>query len=101
MPLSRSAQRALDEYESSEAAARYDGVHRGRARHRREERAIRLALRDVPAGSSVLDLPCGTGRMLPVLNAMGYRVTAADASAAMVAYARDASARADCAPAGG
>jgi SAM-dependent methyltransferase len=101
MRLSRSAQRAIDEYESHEAAARYDGVHRGRARHRREERAIRRALRDVPAGASVLDLPCGTGRMFPVLHALSYRVTAADASAAMVAFARDAGAQAGWTPAGG
>jgi ubiquinone/menaquinone biosynthesis C-methylase UbiE len=101
MSLSRSAQRAIDEYESPDAATRYDGVHRGRARHRREERAIRRALRELPAGASILDLPCGTGRMFPVLHALGYRVTGADASAAMVGYARDATERAAWAPPGG
>lgn len=83
MDVTQAARRAQAAYTSPEAAARYEGVHRGRARHRREERCIARAFRDVPPGSSVLDLPCGAGRMFPVLARLGLRVTAVDGSAAM------------------
>jgi SAM-dependent methyltransferase len=37
----------------------------------------------------VLDLPCGTGRLLPFLAASGYQVLAADSSAHMIERARE------------
>lgn len=44
----------------------------------------------VPAGGSVLELGCGTGRITRQLVRLGYRVTAVDESAEMLAHVRDA-----------
>jgi SAM-dependent methyltransferase len=44
----------------------------------------------VPAGASVLELGCGAGRITRQLVRLGYRVTAVDESAEMLAYVRDA-----------
>jgi len=44
----------------------------------------------VPAGSSVLELGCGVGRITRQLVRRGFRVTAVDESAEMLAHVRDA-----------
>lgn len=44
----------------------------------------------VPAGASILELGCGTGRMTRQLVRRGYRVTAVDESPEMLARVRDA-----------
>jgi SAM-dependent methyltransferase len=44
----------------------------------------------LPAGSSVLELGCGTGRITRQLVRLGYRVTAVDESAEMLAHVPDA-----------
>jgi SAM-dependent methyltransferase len=44
----------------------------------------------LPAGSSILELGCGTGRMTRQLVARGFRVTGVDESAEMLAHVRDA-----------
>jgi len=54
----------------------------------REKGCIARALAKVPHGSNVLVLPCGTGKKLPLLKDLGYRVTAADPSIDMIAMAR-------------
>ncbi len=53
---------------------------------------------DLPAGSRVLDLACGTGDLCRVLTAAGYRAVGVDRSAGMLAAARTASplVRGDC-----
>lgn len=43
----------------------------------------------VPAGASILELGCGTGRVTAALLALGHAVTGVDASAAMLAIARE------------
>ena len=60
------------------------------ARNRREWQCIEKALTGVPSGAAVLDLPCGSGRLEPLLEKRGYRVTAADYSGHMVATAKAA-----------
>jgi ubiquinone/menaquinone biosynthesis C-methylase UbiE len=45
-------------------------------------------LRTCPAGSTILDAPCGTGRYFPMVAAAGHRVVGADQSAGMLAQAR-------------
>ncbi len=75
-------------FATPEAAARYSTALEGTRRHRRETACIRRGLRAVPPGAAVLDLPCGTGRLLPFLTELGYRVTAADSSPHMAAHAR-------------
>jgi SAM-dependent methyltransferase len=44
----------------------------------------------LPAGASLLELGCGTGRITRQLVRLGYRVTAVDESAEMLAHVRDA-----------
>src|SRR5579862_1586326 len=46
----------------------------------------------LPAGASVLELGCGTGRITRQLVRLGYRVTAVDESPEMLAHVRDAEA---------
>ena len=46
----------------------------------------------VPAGSSILELGCGTGRITRQLVRRGYRVTAVDESEAMLTHVRAAEA---------
>jgi demethylmenaquinone methyltransferase / 2-methoxy-6-polyprenyl-1,4-benzoquinol methylase len=59
-------------------------------------RAVRSL--DLPAGSRVLDLACGTGDLCRVLEACGYRAVGVDRSAGMLAAARTPSplVRGDC-----
>lgn len=51
-------------------------------------RVVSVCARVFPTGARVLDLGCGPGLDAAVLTALGYRVTAVDASAGMVAEAR-------------
>lgn len=73
-------------YERPGKSAAY--ATRNRSRHHRE-----LALLDAvwpgAEGETVLDVPCGAGRLLPFLQARGCGVVWADASVAMIATARD------------
>ncbi|MCC7424156.1 MAG: class I SAM-dependent methyltransferase [Planctomycetaceae bacterium] len=48
---------------------------------------MRRFLATVPAGSNVLDLPCGTGRLTPLLAERGLRITGADSSPRMAELA--------------
>jgi SAM-dependent methyltransferase len=70
-------------------AAKYPAKYGNSRRDRREKQCILKCLAAIPAGSRVLDMPCGTGRMTRILVERGYRVTAADISEAMLARARE------------
>lgn len=48
----------------------------------------KLLLRELPPGSCVLDLCCGTGELSKWLTELGYRVTGVDSSAGMLDFAR-------------
>src|SRR5699024_518613 len=65
---------------------RYKGVFQ-RLVALREQRVARRLLREYAGrrGAHVLDIPCGYGRFYPLLKQHGFRVTALDQSAAMVA----------------
>lgn len=71
------------------------------SKNRREMDCIVRALDGVAAGSRVLDLPCGSGRLEGMLLARGYQVVAADYSLPMIeaakAYYREQSLDADAA----
>lgn len=60
------------------------------ARNLREWQCIEQALHDLRTGASVLDLPCGTGRLERPLQEKGYRVTGADWSGHMLKVAEQA-----------
>lgn len=66
------------------------------ARNRRELACIEAALEGLPASSLVLDLPCGSGRLEPMLLDRGFKVVAADYSLPMIEAAR--AWHASCAP---
>jgi SAM-dependent methyltransferase len=70
-------------------AEKYPSEYSNGWRDRRELACIVECLSAIPAGSKVLDLPCGTGRMTRTLVERGYDVTCADASPAMLARAKD------------
>jgi len=53
-----------------------------------EKRCIRSLLQLVPAGSLLLDVPCGTGRFHELLRQHGCRILAADISPEMLNLAR-------------
>lgn len=74
---------AAAEYESR----RYQGWIR-RANLRSLERALGRAMAKIPAGSLVLDFPCGTGILHSWLLERGYRVVSADLSPDMLDLAR-------------
>lgn len=93
-----SVQETIERFDTSAAAAKYARSLVGTATHRREERCVARGLTDVPRGGRVLDLPCGTGRLLPLLTKLGFDVVSADASSHMVGLARE-SARAASLPA--
>ena len=48
-----------------------------------------LVLRELPVGSRILDLCCGTGQFAGTLTGFGYRVTGVDNAAEMLRFARE------------
>lgn len=67
---------------------RYRGVFKGTMKQALHEHTLRRALRDVPKGGVVLDVPCGTGRFTNFLLREGFSVIGADISPEMLAEAR-------------
>jgi SAM-dependent methyltransferase len=82
-----SAARAKERFDVENVAAKYPSAYGEGHRDRCERRALERALDAIPRGASVLDIPCGTGRLTGILLARGYRVTGADTSPAMVSRA--------------
>jgi SAM-dependent methyltransferase len=81
------------DYWRAEAAARdyehgrFDDVT-GRLYRWREEAVIDQAIAGLSPGSTVLDAPCGTGRLMALLRRKGLRPTGCDISVAMMNVAR-------------
>lgn len=75
-------------FDQQEVADKYPTRFGDGWRGRLEARSIRRALATVPQGAHVLDLPCGSGRLLDILANSGYRVTCADCSEHMTRMAR-------------
>jgi ubiquinone/menaquinone biosynthesis C-methylase UbiE len=83
-------EKAKQTWQSPERAAAYR-VSRDPSRftrYEREERIVTQWLADLPARAMVLDLPCGTGRFIPLLTAKGFRYVGGDFSQAMIQEAR-------------
>lgn len=53
-----------------------------------QRRIIEKMLNLIPAKAKVLDIPCGTGRMLPFLLKRGYHIHAGDVSEEMISFSR-------------
>src|SRR5262245_34522695 len=81
-------------YGSAEGAAayrrKYERSWLRRASARREAAMLRWALAEAKVEGTVLDVPCGAGRMVPVILERARRVTALDLSTAMLAEAKAA-----------
>ena len=58
-----------------------------------EERVAAEMLQQVPRGSSALDVPVGTGRLIPLLAERGLLITGIDASRDMLEEARQCASR--------
>lgn len=81
-------------YYDDEKARGYERSKEGRAAsHRAECQLVERALRGVPREESIVDVPCGAGRMTVFLRGLGFRPAAADVSPAMVELTRQRLAR--------
>jgi ubiquinone/menaquinone biosynthesis C-methylase UbiE len=84
--------RANERFRGEGYAEYYEGRYRsflkGTLKHRMRCAVLRRAFRDVPAGSVVLDVPCGTGRFTGFLLSRGYRVVGADIAPEMIRVAK-------------
>jgi len=76
-------------YNTAASTTRYPSTYRNTWKDQADLRAILRGLAGVAAGSRVLDLPCGAGRLTVELLRRGYAVTAVDVSTHMLARARD------------
>lgn len=85
-----SVHKAINQYNTAEAAERFNSGIIGTATDLREKKCVVNALNvtNIPVGAHVLDLPCGSGRLLPLLKKFGYKVTGADISSHMLLQAR-------------
>jgi len=82
-------------YASADDAANYRDRRFARSRHGRkvdaaERQIIAEWLREIPLGGPVLDVPCGTGRFLPILAARGGQTVGADVAPEMIRLAQQA-----------
>lgn len=79
-------------YQDTNVAARYDRERfaspAGKVFNALEKHHIRRAFRGLEAGATVVDVPCGTGRLAEVLLEGGFRVVGMDISDAMLGVAR-------------
>ena len=70
-------------------AQQYDARRAGTAKWQKEQDLVERILSQFPPGSSVVDIPVGTGRFLPVYRQLGITATGLDVSADMLARARE------------
>ena len=90
--LTVSQRHAQQGWQRPEAAAAY---RRSRDparfhRHDREEAILGAWMQGLPAQAVVLDVPCGTGRMVPTVTGRSLRYVGGDISLAMIGEARQA-----------
>jgi SAM-dependent methyltransferase len=83
-----SHQLARERFGRKSLAEKYPSEYSNRWRDRREKKCIEQCFDAFPAGSKVLDLPCGTGRLSRLLVERGYHLVSADASEEMLARAK-------------
>ena len=84
------ADRARQAWQSAESAARYRETRNllNNSRSRREDSIIKEWLGLLPPKAQVLDLPCGTGRMIDNITGLGLQYTGGDISPHMIDIAR-------------
>ena len=91
-PPSRMNWDPVTHYQDIKVAEDYDRVRfdsvAGRVFERLERNNIRKAFRPIPKGGTILDLPCGTGRLAEALLDDGFTIVGADISPAMLEVAK-------------
>lgn len=73
-------------------AESYEARRVGRHSWRRETKLIDRLLSEMPPETMILDIPCGTGRLLPIAESYGHQVISGDLSIDMIRqlrYSRD------------
>src|SRR3990167_2332061 len=75
---------AHNRHNTPQAAKKYNTRYKNHYKDAREKACILKALSDVPCHSTVLDLPCGTGRLSYLIRDMGFRLIGADCSEYML-----------------
>lgn len=91
--MEQGAYKAKSHYQSAEIASEYDDERfnswHGRATHRTESEALETAAKlYFREPGTLLDIPCGTGRLFPVLLSRGLKITGGDISAQMIEVAQ-------------
>ena len=83
---------SADHYKDARVARDYDRERfsslAGRVYNLLEKRLVRLTFEGLPKNTTIVDVPCGTGRLAEVLLDSGYSVTGIDISAPMLEIAR-------------
>ncbi|NIA17313.1 MAG: methyltransferase domain-containing protein, partial [Planctomycetes bacterium] len=89
-PPHPAVRKAMSQYNTTETAKRFNSGVIGTKTDSREKKCVvkSLKIANIPAGAHILDLPCGAGRLLPLLKRFGYKVTGADVSGYMLLQAR-------------
>lgn len=89
---SASALKAAGKYQSPEKVKRYVSKVHGSQTDRLETICLNKAVDflQVPSKISVLDIPCGAGRFLPILRKRDFKVIGADISPDMIESAKNA-----------
>ncbi len=70
-------------------ALHYDARRTGTLKWQTEQAIVERLLGTLPEGASVVDIPVGTGRFLPLYRKLGLAATGMDVSADMLARARE------------
>ncbi|HET8551487.1 MAG TPA: class I SAM-dependent methyltransferase [Gammaproteobacteria bacterium] len=82
----------IHHYQQKSIAETYDAIRfssiAGKAFDALEKHYVRTAFRGLAPNSTIVDAPCGTGRLAEVLLEDGYRVAGVDISSAMLAQAQ-------------
>ena len=88
--VDRQTRRNCNRFKSEQTASKYPSeYHDNNKRHQREKNAILRCLKKIPSNAHVLDFPCGTGRLIKILQAESFLISAADGSASMVKRASE------------
>lgn len=85
--ISERSKRMLTHY-TGDIARSYNARRSGQEKWKREQEILAEIIAALPAGSTALDIPCGTGRLFPFFAERGVMVTALDISEDMIREAK-------------